>query len=125
MAENTPTHLRTPDELSPEERAQFERALDSGVTELPPSHPKGILGEKGIDVRKVEDFTPDVNATGLLQENDPGVMWLVIVLAYLLFFPLAYVVLWRSKFIPLRTKWVASAVGAVGIALVALRLLAA
>jgi uncharacterized protein YecE (DUF72 family) len=34
MPERPPVHLRTPDELSPEERAQFERALDSGVTEL-------------------------------------------------------------------------------------------
>jgi hypothetical protein len=122
MPEKPPVHLRTPDELTPEERAQFERALDSGITELPPNQPKGLLGEKGIDVRKVEDFTPDLNA-GILQENDPGVMWLVIVLCYLLFFPLAYVLLWRSKHISARAKWIASGVGAVGIAFVLLRLL--
>ena len=123
MPEKPPVHLRTPEELSPEERAQLERALDSGVTELPQSHPKGLLGERGIDVRKVDDFAPDVNATGIAQENDPGVKWLVIVLAYLLFFPLGYLLLWHSKHISLRAKWIASGVGAAGVALVALRLL--
>jgi len=122
MAAKPPIHLRTPDELSPEERAQLERALDSGVTELPPNQPRGMLGEKGIDVRKVEDFTPDLNA-GIVQENDPGVMWLGIVLSYLLFFPLAYFLLWRSKHISTRAKWIASAVGAAGIILVLLRLI--
>ena len=124
MPDTPRVHLRTPDELTPEERAQFDRALDSGVTELPPNHPKGLLGEKGIDVRKVEDYTPDLNA-GLLQENDPGIVWLVVVLAYLLVItiPIAYVVLWRSKYIPIKTKWIASAIGAAGIALVVLRLL--
>ncbi len=122
MSEKPPVHLRTPDELTPEERAQFERAMDSGITELPPSQPKGMLGEKGIDVRKVEDFTPDLNA-GILQENDPNVMWLVIVLSYFLFFPAAYVLLWRSKYISVRAKWIASGVGAVGIVLVLLRVL--
>jgi hypothetical protein len=122
MSEKPPVRLRTPDELSPEERAQFERALDSGVTELPPNQPKGILGEKGIDVRKVEDYTPDLNA-GLLQENDLGIIWLWIVLAYLLFFPAAYAILWMSKRIPIRTKVVASAIGAAGVTFVVLRLM--
>lgn len=122
MAEDTPTHLRTPDELSPEERAQLERALDSGMTELPPNELKGFLGERPPDMRKADDFAPDLSA-GISQENDAGVMWLVIVLAYLLFFPVAYVVLWRSRNIPRRTKWILSAGGAAGIAFVALRLL--
>ena len=47
MAEKEPVHLRTPDELSPEERAEFERALDSGVTELPPNQPKGTSRREG------------------------------------------------------------------------------
>ena len=50
-------------------------------------------------------------------------MWLVIVLSYLLFFPVAYVLLWRSKHISVRAKWIASGVGAVGIVLVLLRVL--
>jgi|GEM_PF-1805805 len=124
MDQRDEVHLRSPEELSPQEQADLERALDSGVTELPPNHPKGLLGEKGPDLRKVEDFAPDLNA-GLLQENDPGVIWLWIVLAYLLFFPLAYVVLWRSKTIPPKTKRIASAVGAAVIALLAIWLLVA
>jgi hypothetical protein len=120
MPEKPSVHLRTPDELTPAEHAQFERAMDSGITELPPNQPKGMLGEKGIDVRKVEDYTPDLNA-GILQENDPNVKWLVIVLSYLLFFPIAYVLLWRSKYISPRAKWIASGVGAAGIVFVLLR----
>jgi hypothetical protein len=122
MADLPPVHLRTPDEMTPDERLQLEKALDSGVTELPPNQLKGFLGEKGPDMRQPEDFTPDLNA-GLLQENDPGVMWLVIILAYLLLFPIAYVVLWRSKFITRRTKWVVSVIGAAGIAFVAARII--
>jgi hypothetical protein len=122
MADKPTLRLRTPDELTAKERAEFERALDSGVTELPPNQPKGLLGEKGIDVRKVEDFTPDLNA-GLLQENDLHITWLWIVLTYLLFFPVAYVILWRSKAIGIRTKMIASAIGAAGVALVTVRLM--
>lgn len=122
MGPEPPIHLRTPEELTPEEREQLERALDSGVRELPPNELKGFLGEKGPDMRKAEDYAPDLNA-GLLQENDPGIIWLAIVLAYLLFFPLGYVLLWRSTFIPRKTKWIASLVGAAGIALVSLKLL--
>jgi hypothetical protein len=122
MSEKEPVRLRTPDELSPEEREEFERSLDSGMTELPPNQPKGILGEKGMDVRKVDTFEPGIDG-GIVQENDPGIIWLVIILAYLLFFPIAYIVLWRSKSIPIKTKWIASGVGAVGIAVVTMRLL--
>jgi hypothetical protein len=94
--------------------AELERALDSGITELPENQPKGILGEKGADLRKVEDFTPDLNA-GLSQENDMPVLWMGIMLAYLVFFPAAYVIMWMSERIPFRTKVIASVVGALGI----------
>ncbi|NTU71979.1 MAG: hypothetical protein HGB10_09215 [Coriobacteriia bacterium] len=107
-----PTHLRSVDELSPEDREEFERALDSGVSELPPNHPKGILGEKGADLRQVESYEPDLNA-GLLQENDWGVRWLSILLGFLIFFPVGYVLLWISPRIPLRIKLVVSAAVAV------------
>jgi len=46
---------------------------------------------------------------------DLPVVWVGIVLAYLLFFPLAYVLLWRSRHISRRGKIVSSIVGAVGI----------
>ena len=124
MSQDPPVKLRTPEEMSPEERERLERLLDSGITELPDNQLKGFLGEKAPDMRKIEEFAPDLNA-GILQENDMGVVWLVIVLAYLLVFtiPVAYVVLWRSKGIPRKTKWIASAIGAAGIVLVALRFL--
>lgn len=100
---------------SAEEReAALNRALDGGLPELPPNQVRGILGEQGkIDLRKEEDFTPDLNA-GISQEMDLPVMWMGIVLAYVLFFPLAYVLLWRSRVISRRAKWVVSAVGAAG-----------
>ena len=122
MGEDAPTHFRSPDELSPEERAEFDAALDSGVTELPPNEPKGILGERGMDFRKVEDFTPDLNA-GLSQENDSGVHSLVIVLAFLIFFPVGYVLLWRDKDLSRTQKVAASIVVAVALGLIALALL--
>lgn len=121
MADEGKVHLRSPEELSPEEREELERALDSGITELPQNQPKGFLGQKAPDMRKPEDFSPDMNA-GLLQENDPGVMGLVIVLAFLLFFPVGYVLLWRDKHLNRRTKWIASVVVAVIVGAIALRI---
>lgn len=106
---------------SAEEReAALNRALDGGLPELPPNKVKGILGERGkIDLRKEEDFTPDLNA-GISQEMDLPVVWMGIVLAYVLFFPVAYWLLWRSAHISVRAKYIASAVGAAGIVAVAL-----
>jgi hypothetical protein len=98
-------------ELSKEE--QLDRALASPITELPDNEPKGWLGEKNPDFRKVDDFTPDLNA-GLLQENDMGVVWLAIVLGYLIFFIPGFVILWMSKRVPQRTKIVATVVMVAG-----------
>ncbi len=112
MAGDRQIHLRSPEELSPEERAELERALDSGVTELPPNEVKGFLGEKGMNLRKAEEYSPDLNA-GLLQENDEGVHGLAIVLAFLIFFPIGYAMLWRDKHISQRRKLVTSVVVAV------------
>lgn len=100
-------------ELTKEE--QLEAALRSPMTELPENQPKGMLGEKGIDVRKVEDFTPDLNA-GLSQENDMPVIWTAVLLGYLIFFIPGFVILWASKRIPIRTKIIASVVMVAGVA---------
>ena len=97
-----------------EREAALDRALDSGMTELPPNQVKGLLGEKGPDLRKVDEFTPDLNS-GISQEVDLPVVWVGILLAYLLLFPLAYVLLWRSKHISRRGKIISSVVGAVGV----------
>lgn len=120
MAEETPTHFRSRDELTPEERAELDRALDSGVTELRPAHPKGLLGEKGMDVRKVDEVDGGIDG-GVLQENDPGVRALWIVLAFLIFFPVGYVMLWRADFLSRRTKVITSWVVAVIIGLLVLK----
>ena len=99
-------------ELTKEER--LEAALRSPMTELPENQPKGMLGETGIDVRKAEDFTPDLNA-GLSQENDMPVVWMAVVLGYLIFFVPGFMILWASKRIPIRTKVVASVVMVAGV----------
>ena len=117
MTDETPTPFRSREELSFEEREELDRALDSGVTELPPNEPKGILGERGMDFRKVEDYTPDLNA-GLSQENDSGVHSLIILLAFLIFFPVGYVLLWRDKYLSRTQKVAASIVATVALGLI-------
>jgi hypothetical protein len=84
---------------------------------LPPNQPKGILGETGFNLRKTDTFEPDLNA-GVSQEMDLPVVWMGVVLAYLLFFPLAYWLLWRSPLFSRRAKIIASVVGAVGVTVV-------
>ena len=109
-------------EESPEERErarqeELDRRLDSGVTELPPNRPRGMLGEHGMDLRKVDDLdnaAPDLNA-GISQEVDLPVIWLAILVSYVIFFPLAFVILWRSRQITRRAKIVASIVFGIGI----------
>lgn len=97
---------------------ELERALDSGGATLPPNKVRGILGETAADLRKAEDFAPDLNS-GISQENDWPVVWLLIILAYLVFFPVAYVILWRTRYVSRRTKIAVSIVGAVGVVAVA------
>ncbi len=93
------------------------------LDELPPNQVKGLLGEKNPKLRVTDTFEPDLNA-GVSQEMDLPVVWMGIVLAYLLFFPVAYWLLWRTKLISHRAKIVVSVVGAVGIAYVTYRLMA-
>jgi hypothetical protein len=109
MAQNPNGRLAR--ELTKEE--QLDKALKSAIAELPENQPKGLLGETGIDIRKVDDFAPDLNA-GLSQENDMPVIWMAIVLGYLIFFIPGFVILWLSKRVPIRTKIVASIIMAVG-----------
>jgi len=91
----------------------LSRALDEGRRTLPPNEPRGILGETNPDIRKEEDFTPDLNS-GISQENDMPVLWLAIVLGYLFFFVPGFVILWFSKRVPFKTKCIATAVGVLG-----------
>ncbi|NTW29555.1 MAG: hypothetical protein HGA39_09380 [Coriobacteriia bacterium] len=102
---------------------ELERALSGGLRELPPNKTRGLLGEVNPSLQKAEDYTPDLNA-GVSQENDWPVVWLAIVLCYLIFFPLAYVILWRSRFVSRRAKIVVSIVGALGVGYAIVRLVA-
>ena len=105
----------TPPAVALTREEQLDRALSRGaLEELPPNQVRGLLGEKNPKLRVVDEFKPDLNA-GVSQEMDLPVVWMAIVLAYLLFFPLAYVILWRTDHISHRAKIVVSVVGAVGV----------
>ncbi len=83
---------------------ELERELDKGSgAPLPPNRPQGLLGDTGLQLTKVDDWAPDGTA-GLSQESDGGVVLLGIILAYLLFFPLAFLILWRTPVLDVRRK---------------------
>ena len=94
-------------ELTKEER--LDKALESPMAELPENKPRGLLGETGVDIRKVDDFAPDLNA-GISQEIDTPVVWVAVLVGYLFFFVPGLVILWLSKRFPTRTKVVTSIV---------------
>jgi hypothetical protein len=94
-------------------------SLDTdGIPELPPNRPPGILGEPGLNVMKVDTFEPDGMNAGLTQEDTFETRFLLIALAYLLFFPAAFVMVWVSKRMSLRTKVIVTAAMLAGLALV-------
>lgn len=101
------------------ESEELKRALDEGSGgELPPNVPPGILGERGLDLQKTDPPSHGLYA-GLSQEFDGPVLWLAIVLAYLVFFPLGYWFLWRSPRIGKRTKIAGTILMTAGLAAVA------
>ena len=104
--------------MADQESPELKEALDRGSgRELPPNRPPGLLGEPGLNLRKVDPTSHGLNA-GLTQENDEQLTFLWIVLAYVVFFPLAYVILWRSHKIERRLKvWItiAMTVGVVAV----------
>jgi hypothetical protein len=91
--------------------SDLDAALRSPVARLPENAPKGWLGEVNPDLRRPDTFEPDLNA-GLSQENDTPVKWLAIILGFLLFFVPGLVLLWRSRWITVRTKIVTSLIAA-------------
>ena len=109
---------------APSKEEQLERALESSMSELPENKPRGLLGEKGVDIRKVDDFAPDLNA-GISQEIDTPVVWAAILVGYLFFFVPGLAILWLSKRFDLRTKVgtsvIMTVVAAAFVAYVALR----
>jgi hypothetical protein len=91
--------------MSSNESPELKKALDDGSGgELPPNAPRGILGDRGLNLGKTDDLDAHGLSAGLSDEWDGPVAWLFVILLYVLFFPLAFVVLWRSKVLPRRTK---------------------
>lgn len=94
-----------------EEPEKLRRALDAGaMRELPPNHVPGWIGERGPDMRKSDDFDKPSLNSGISQELDGPVLFLGMVIALVVFFPAAYVILWRSRAFSLRYKIIATAV---------------
>lgn len=126
MAAETPGSVGQPtgaestaseDEAARRRAEELDRELTRGERELPPNQVKGILGERGFNLRKVDEFEPDLNS-GISQEVDLPVVWMAIVLLFLtvLLAPVGLVVLWRSRLISKRAKiiWTVVALAWVG-----------
>jgi hypothetical protein len=93
------------------------------LEELPPNIPPGFLGEHGPDFRKVDgDGSHGLNA-GVIQEWTWETTMIAVAIAYLLFFPAAYVILWRARKVPRRQQVVLTVAMTIGLGLVAVRLL--
>jgi hypothetical protein len=108
---------------SSEESPELAAALDDGeVPDLPPNVPPGLLGDQGLNLRKVDPDRHGLNS-GLSQEMDGPVVLLLVVATYAIFFPLAFYILWRTPTLPRHTKITLSAVMAVGVLLAAWYLL--
>ena len=76
--------------------------------------PPGFLGEHGIDLRKIDPPRHGLNA-GVSQEIDAPVILVAIFLAYFVFFPAAYVILWRTDKLDRNAKIWLSAIMAAGV----------
>ncbi len=121
---NAPASVAPPaSTAAPDREAELERALSEGrLDHLPPNQPRGILGERNPELRVEEDFTPDLNE-GVSREMSWPVERLLIFLAFVFFFPLAYVLVWRSKNATFEWKVTVTIATAVFIAYVAYRML--
>ena len=103
-------------------QAELDAALDKGeIAELPPNIPPGILGEKGMNLYKVDSDGPHGLNAGVTQESTSQTLLLGVLLAYVLFFPLAYFLLWRTDKMSLKQKIALSVLMVAGIAYVAWR----
>lgn len=74
-------------------REELERELDRGEHPLPDNRPRGILGGIGLDLRQRDPERPSLFG-GVTQEIDANVVWILMLLAFLVFFPAAYAILW-------------------------------
>lgn len=99
---------------------QEKDPFGDGIDELPPNVPPGFLGEHGVDLRKVDGDGPHGLNAGVIQEWTWETTIIVVGIAYFLFFPAAYYVLWRSRKVPKRQKVVITALMTIGIVLFAI-----
>lgn len=102
----------------PRDEKQLNEALDKGaMRELPPNVPPGFLGERGLNVSKVDDFKPTLSA-GIAQEGTPATRQLTMLLLYLLVIPSPFAawLLWRE---PRRPVWVKVGITVIGLAVYA------
>ena len=85
----------------PEKKRELEAALDEGgLDELPRNIPPGMLGERVSDMdltKKVDSGGPYGLNAGLLDEWTVQTTLIAVALALIVFFPIAYVILWRSR----------------------------
>lgn len=103
-------------------RSKLDAALDKGsLPELPPNRPHGVLGHISPDMRKIEDFDMGSD-TGVSQEIDMPVVILAIILSYVLFFPIAFVIVWRTRRLNQRVRVILSAAMTAGIIVVGYQL---
>lgn len=82
----------------PADRDALDRALDSGEkNDLPDNVPPGILGEPGLDLRKIDPDAHGDNA-GLVQELSFEVRLLLIIIAtlFVVTSPYALWLVWRN-----------------------------
>lgn len=113
MAE--PAHPADADSGVTPQPPERDPGYDDALGELPPNVPPGMLGERGMDLYKQDDDGPHGLNAGLLQETSIEVVALATILAYVLFFPLAYVIVWRAKSLSLGRKWLITALMTAGV----------
>jgi hypothetical protein len=102
----------------PKRRRELEEALDNGgLEELPPNVPPGFLGETPPDFRKADGDGPHGLNAGITDEWTWETTMLLVALAYIVFFPAAFVILWRSRRVPRAQKVGVSIAMAIGVAL--------
>ena len=107
------------DELWPSERDPF----GDGMEQLPPNIPPGLLGEEGPDLRKVDSGGPYGLNAGVIQESTWETTMLAVALAFFVFFPVAYWILWRSPNVPSKHKVVTTVAMTAGLLVITLLLI--